>query len=778
MNIFHRRHFALFCTIFAAASICGCFLAYHGKINTVIAFGILTATLVLATLLLKRHKSVAFKSALCVFFALIALLSQIVRIDYPLQQIEKYLGKRADITAVVKSVNSSQNFLSLYSVEIETLDKTKINTSAILEFDYNAELEAGEIITGEFLINKIDAYSETPTYYKAKNITLYLHSPENLTVERANPELSLKFRKLNQTISRIITKQIDGEAGNLVSALMLGNKDLLDDSTLRDFRRAGLSHVLAISGMHLSVLIFFLDFILKKLKIRKIIRGGTVIFIALFYLALCGFPLSTVRAFLMAATVYLAFLLQDESDLLTTLLFSLFLILLISPNAVYDIGLWLSFLAVVGIFVAQYFIQGLSDFLYSKLNKAKSRDKYSLKKRKSFLSTRKIKFIIYILSSITITLFANIFICVPAWLYFDEISLISPVSNLLVSPIVAVVLYLSPIFLLTSFISPLHKLLGWVIESICNFLLQLISFITSFKHITISMNYKFVGPITVILAIFLTLCLVIKLKKKWIIVIPPIIAGIVFSCCVSFDTQYYKNITQIDYIGGDESEMLLLRDGSQYSIIDISTGGSLHSYNAYLLSLENCATELNSYVITHYHKYHENSVRKILKKAVINKLYLPYPQDIDEYYIMSALITVANNENVDVVIYDSLAKTPISTNLSILLSPRYYLKRSTHPTFYFTLEAYKQHYTYFSESIFEMQNIENELSDTVFNSRFILLGTHGPKTKTDIILPPILKNSSVIITNNEINQFFKPTNISEKTFYNVTYCRIIITKNR
>ena len=82
--------------------------------------------------------------------------------------------------------------------------------------------------------------------------------------------------------------------------------------------------------------------------------------VALFYLALTGFALSTVRAFLMTSIVYLAYVLQDESDKLTTLLFSLFIILVSFPYAVYDIGMWLSFLAVLGIFIAGYFIENFN----------------------------------------------------------------------------------------------------------------------------------------------------------------------------------------------------------------------------------------------------------------------------------------------------------------------------------------------------------------------------------------------------------------------------------
>ena len=290
------------------------------------------------------------------------------------------------------------------------------------------------------------------------------------------------------------------------------------------------------------------------------------------------------------------------------------------------------------------------------------------------------------------------------------------------------------------------------------------------------MNHGVVGPITIVLAIALTLCLVLKLKHKWIIIIPPIIAGIVFSGCIMLDNLYYQNIAQIDYIGGNESEMILLRDGDQYSIIDISTGGTAYSSNAYFLSLKNCATEIHTYVITHYHNYHANSIRKILKKAFVHQLYLPYPQNLDEYYIMITIITIANNEGVDVIIYDSFSEAQITDNVTLNLSSRYYLKRSTHPSFYFTLKSREQYYTYFSESIFEIQEIENDISNTVKKSSFILLGAHGPKTKSEIIFPSVSKNQFVVIANNEIYNFLDHNNAGNNLLSNITYFRTVITQ--
>ena len=778
MNIFHRRHLALFCCIFAATSIGGCFLDYGHKASCLIYLLGITLATVVVSLLIKKHKASIFKLALCMLFAFLALLFQFVTINLPSKQTNDYIGDTATITATVRSVELSENFLSLYVAEIDSLNDENVNIKAILECEYNAELEIGERICGDFIFESINNYTETPSYYLAKGISCYIHSSENLTSSLQKKDLATRFAIMNRKLGSIITNKLEGDAGDFVSALVLGNKDGLDASITRDFRRAGLSHILAISGLHLSILMFFGDFILKKLKLSKSVRGGIVILGALFYLALTGFYVSTVRAFVMTTIVYLAYVFRSESDMLTSLFLSLFVIITFSPYSVYDIGLWLSFLAVLGIFVAQYFIQLLSDALYAKYLREKHADKYKIKRKAFTLTKRKIRVILYVFSSIAITAFANIFICVPAWLYFDEISLISIASNLVASPIVAMILYIVPVFMATSFIPALSGAIGSVLSFAVNLLLKIASVFSSANRITVSLNYKFTGIITIFLAISLAICLVMKFKRKWIIVIPPLLAAIAFSCGVYYNNLFYKNIVQIEYVGGQSSEMLLLRDKNDYTIIDVSNGGSAYSQDAYSRSLDNCATEISSYVITHYHNYHQNSVRKILKKAIVRRLLLPYPQNLDEYYVMVGLVNIAQSEGVDIMLYDSQKAIRLSSNVDFALSERHYLMRSQHPTFYFTIDSYGQRFTYLGESVFEANGVEKELNTAMDSSDYILFGGHGPITKATYEQVISLYDKSVMVANEEVNSAFDIRLYGDSEFhYGTQYCKIYINKN-
>ncbi len=139
------------------------------------------------------------------------------------------------------------------------------------------------------------------------------------------------------------------DSQNLIRAVCFGDTDHLNPDLYVSLRRIGLSHVMAVSGLHLSfaVLLFNLLFILLGVHYRPRYLLG--IFISLLFTAAVGFPLSCVRACVMLAIFSLGMALDLFSDGLTSLSVAAFLILLFNPFAVRDIGFLLSLSATAGI---------------------------------------------------------------------------------------------------------------------------------------------------------------------------------------------------------------------------------------------------------------------------------------------------------------------------------------------------------------------------------------------------------------------------------------------
>ena len=147
--------------------------------------------------------------------------------------------------------------------------------------------------------------------------------------------------------------------GAVVLALLTGDRSRLDSGTVDLFRRAGLAHTLALSGLHLGFVVLFgsgLAFLVTLLRpglLLRVPRRKLAVLLsaplALFYLWLAGFPLSLVRAALMFASFGLLLLRGRGRPLLDGLFLALGGIVLVWPLAVFDIGLEFSVLAVAAI---------------------------------------------------------------------------------------------------------------------------------------------------------------------------------------------------------------------------------------------------------------------------------------------------------------------------------------------------------------------------------------------------------------------------------------------
>ena len=124
-----------------------------------------------------------------------------------------------------------------------------------------------------------------------------------------------------------------------MKALLLGNKSDISDETEEVFSKSNLSHILAISGLHITYIVFFLekflDKILNNIKLKNLIL---ILFLILFMIFVGNSP-SAMRACIMTIMLYLAKIFLREKDFYTSFILSLILILLINPYNIYSISM-------------------------------------------------------------------------------------------------------------------------------------------------------------------------------------------------------------------------------------------------------------------------------------------------------------------------------------------------------------------------------------------------------------------------------------------------------
>ena len=176
------------------------------------------------------------------------------------------------------------------------------------------------------------------------------------------PEPPWGWWKIRQRIVRSQLRGLGSPVGQLVSSMVLGRKAVDLPSDIRDrFIEAGLAHVLAASGFHVSLL---LGIILKltdrfAAKPRLAVGIGTLII----YLGLTGIQASVFRACLMGSAVLVALAMDTKVKPLGSLLLAATIILLVNPLFISDLGFQLSFLATLGLIVTMPGLQAKLDWL-------------------------------------------------------------------------------------------------------------------------------------------------------------------------------------------------------------------------------------------------------------------------------------------------------------------------------------------------------------------------------------------------------------------------------
>ncbi|MCR5154569.1 MAG: DNA internalization-related competence protein ComEC/Rec2 [Lachnospiraceae bacterium] len=187
------------------------------------------------------------------------------------------------------------------------------------------------------------------TYYNAKGIYASLYAVKLSCINNGNNHFVSFVNELRNKMKDSITGLYSKEDAGIVLAMVLGDKANLQEETKDLFRKNGLSHILVISGTHISLICLGFFGILKKRGINKILSGFLTVSFMLFYVYLCGNGISALRAAFMTFSALTAVLIRRNSDMFSGLSFALIVLLMLYPGEFFGSSLLLSSSAVVGI---------------------------------------------------------------------------------------------------------------------------------------------------------------------------------------------------------------------------------------------------------------------------------------------------------------------------------------------------------------------------------------------------------------------------------------------
>jgi len=264
--------------------------------------------------------------------------------------------------------------------------------------------------------------SETQTQYRADGVFLLAvptgYDENSITVtDDAGYALSGMLLPLRRTLLSRLREALPGEEGALLAAICLGDKTGLSDQMTEAFRRSGLSHLLVVSGLHLTMVSGSVLAFLRLLRVNHrlavmVTMGATVSF-----MGLVGFGPSVLRAGVMCLLLLGGLLLRRPADGLNSLGLALALLVGANPYAAMDWGLLLSFTATAGVLL---FTPRLYAFLTVRC-----------KENKPGLAALLTGFWKSVATGLAACIGATLPLTPLLWLFFGGVSLTGPAANLL-----------------------------------------------------------------------------------------------------------------------------------------------------------------------------------------------------------------------------------------------------------------------------------------------------------------------------------------------------------
>ncbi len=609
MNLFDKR--PLFCalTSFIVTAFFSSLLFYRRSALFICVF-ILSLFVIISLfyLLSKRKRKGKIRGKeitafCCIFLAFLACFSQLFFVCTRLTVPERFLNEEIEIKATVKEIIYEGDGYTLLTAKVGSLNGEKANIKLKFELYSEETFHVGDIFSCNEKIYDIYSLSRyDASLLFEEGCAGEVSNVSDLTkIGEKNTPL-VWVSRLGDFITNRIESNLTGDSGPLISALLLGRTKSLDPHITLDFKRLGITHMLALSGMHLTMLMSFVGIMLSRVNLKKKTKSFIILALTLFYITLSGFCLSILRAAFMFLFATLSFFSRRENDSFTSLFLSVTLIFLITPNAVADIGLWLSFFGTMGI------------LSYLQLEAEKS-----IEKNKSLFQS----VLSYLTASFTISIFAIMFTLPISVFIFGELSLISPISNVIFA-------FLFDLLLVLAFLSPFLfgiRIFSLVCEFLGNIIVGLSNFISGFDMIFVSVSYI---PFYVALSLFLVclaLILCVKMKRKTII--KSVLSSFAMLMLTLFICLFvnFKDDTFIYQRGDDyqRNEFLFFTNDAKTTIFDV-TKENKKSFSEMLARCENeRISEISSYVISRYNDSLLINLDKASATIKIKHILLPEP---------------------------------------------------------------------------------------------------------------------------------------------------------
>lgn len=506
-------------------------------------------------------------------------------------------------------------------------------------------------------------------YYRSNGINFYMNNVKIYNSEKSNKNgfknmfyaYKNKLYDWREDLLAKMRAYISEEFVGVFESILLGEKSNLKSDVRMLYRINGIAHILAISGLHVTLVGGMIYKLLRQIGFRFVLSGGISIGIVLSYGLMTGNSNSTMRAVIMIVISLVGEILGRNYDMLTGMGVAIIFMLIANPYKIYDGGAILSFLAVVGVALGQYVSKKI--FCLKKLKR--------LKKKRLYIYS--------FINSIIITISINIITFPVIINLYYEFPLYSVVINLIVIPLVTLVVILGILSLVMSCINlEMARFMIYPGEKILQFYEWLCNVFLEFPYSTVN-----VGVISTTEVVLYYLCVltvfvlsVEKIKKylkekiykrtrRWfdkrewatlLIVINLFLVGLFGFGIALTHVQNKREIICFLDVGQGDGILIRTKNGTNM-VIDggSSSNDELGEYVLMPAIKYMAMSNIDYWFVTHADHDHISGLEYILeegKKTGIKINNLVVSKNIYRDEELENLLALAVNENINIIYFD------------------------------------------------------------------------------------------------------------------------------
>lgn len=760
-----------------------------------ISIALLSIVLVIVCIIMYAITSDVRKCVIYVCISVVGIM-QIHILENNYNGISSKIPEEVTIKALITSNANEKEYKYTYTVTVSEINGKKLEKSIQLMLNIKKNKIKKDAPKFGNIVEITGTYEEPNTarnykgfdyrqYLKSRNIygTIDCEKYEIIATNKINVASNI-VNYVQNNIKENMFNILDEEQSALCVGILIGDREKISDITEDNFKKSNLTHMLAVSGSHITYIIVALTTILSKTN-RKFSLIITIFFL-LFFTVLTGFTASVLRASIMGIITLLASILHRKSDTINNLGISSIIILIYNPYLLVDAGFLLSYAGTIGIILFSKKISNGIRIIVNKINPNLLNIEQNNNSKIFFVKSIIEKIILYVISSLSLTLSANIVI-IPIMAYmFSTISFTFWISNILAGPVMEVVTIFGFIVYFISIIFPiLAQFLGIALNLLLTVLLKIAEIsskipgasiyiktpsiymcVIYYLIIYILFNMQAIKQIIRKKAIFRLYAIKAKKQRKNILVIAILFTILVNSIIYVTD----KNI-KIYFVDVGQGDCTLIQTSGRKNVLIDGGGSEFGSFDVgkstllpYLL--DRGITKIDYMMISHFDSDHIGGLFYIMENLRVDNIIISKQGESSENLkkfieiLQSNIRGSKNKTNIILVKKGDNIKIDNSSYFEILFPEEELINdnilNNNSIVAKFVSNNFKMLFTGDIEEIAENRLCELYKSTNKLQADIIKVAHHGSKTSSTLNILELVKPKIALIGVGENNNFGHP----------------------